>query len=203
MTYHRYWRKRNTMADAAMNQIRAILDATPEINAAELRLAVNEHIKEQNKKTRTNKVQKMMREFVTENKKLSLARLRKELKLAYAAIHNDDDSTDASSPTSAYRQFVKDQSALLKNDIAFMFSDQRERMVEIGKRWKAQKIQTGSLSLPESVPESESPPPAHTTAPTQVPKPKKKKNTNDTNANVMIGPPAARRITRSTTHVDA
>lgn len=89
-------------------------------------------------KHRVSQVQKDLRKLVEHHSKVSLARWRKELKLAYAYIHktqNDDESVKELSP---YRAFVKEQTALLKNDARF--EDQRERMQEISVRWKAHKM---------------------------------------------------------------
>lgn len=121
----------------AIEQIRAIIDQNPTMEAAELRQAFNEIIRQKNK--RTNAVQKAMRELVTAHKKTSLARLRRELKAAFAEVHKDDEDVPAA-PSSAYHTFVKEQSMLLRSDDAFANANQRERMVEIGKRWKAQKM---------------------------------------------------------------
>lgn len=125
-----------TMA-TAIEQIRAIIDKNPTMEAAELRQAFNEIIRQ--KKKRTNAVQKAMRELVTAHKKTSLARLRRELKAAFAEVHKDDEDVPAA-PSSAYRTFVREQSILLRSDDAFANANQRERMVEIGKRWKAKKM---------------------------------------------------------------
>lgn len=133
----------------AIEQIRAIIDQNPTMEATELRQAFNEIIRQ--KKKRTNAVQKAMRELVTAHKKTSLARLRRELKAAFAEVHKDDENVPAA-PSSAYRTFVKEQSILLKIEDAFANANQRERMVEIGKRWKAQKNAPAEASASTHIP---------------------------------------------------
>lgn len=160
---------------SAIDQIREIMAANPDLEAAELRLAFGEILKQ--KKKRTNAVQKAMRTLVGDFKTSSLTRLRKELKLAYEEAHKNDEPVSESTPKTAYREFVKEQTAILREDIAFAFSDQRERMIEIGKRWKARKLASNEPTpLPELTPEP---------------------NASEPIAPIVIGPPTSRRITRS------
>lgn len=155
---------------SVLDQIREIIDAHPEMHSNDLCAAVKEICKE--KKSRTNHVQKAMQEFVAKHKNVSLTRLRRELKLAYASMHSDDDAIPAA-PMTAYRAFVKEQSAILRDSI----DNQRERMIEIGKRWKAYKSDTTATAEEDD---------ASTAVAT-----KKRSHTT--------GPPVTRRVTRSST----
>ena len=130
---------------SAMDQIREILDSNADIDAAELRLVVKNIMKA--RKVRTNAVQKSMQELVGNHQKVSLARLRKELKLAYAEVHKNDEEIDVEGPTSAYRKFVKEQNLLMKNEDMYKDAPQPLRMVEIGKRWQAHKLAANAASV--------------------------------------------------------
>lgn len=162
-----------------VDQIKAVMDAHPNFDPAELRLMVNQMCKD--KKKRTNAIQKSMQQLVSENKKASLTRLRRELKAAYEEIHKNDEDVMVV-PSSAYRTFVKEQSAILREDIAFTFADQRERMVEIGKRWKAHKMSQQSQNQEDETEQSEE---EVEVRPTEI-----------------IAPPASRRITRASQKVN-
>lgn len=99
-------------------------------------------------------------------------------------VHKDDEGEE-SVPSTAYRTFVKEQTAILREDIAFTFCDQRERMVEIGKRWQAKKRVENQQPIP----------------PMQVPIPTPVQDPSTSRAAAsrphVIGRPATRRITRA------
>lgn len=120
---------------AAIEQIRAILASNPDIEVAELKEVIKTCVKVK----RVSTVQKNLRELVKTHDKMTLARLRKELKMAYAEVHKDDDESDAPVCENAYRQYVKEQTAVMREEDMWKDAPQPLRMVEIGKRWKLRK----------------------------------------------------------------
>lgn len=91
------------------------------------------------KKPKYEMLQKAMRELVQEFPTITLKKMRKELKNAYTEIIGEGDgegnSDDVRSrgPT-AYNLFMKEQIAILKTEMPN--ATQKERMAEVGKRWK-------------------------------------------------------------------
>lgn len=135
---------------SAIEQIRAILLNNPDVEKDTLR----DVIKICAKTKRTSAIQKDMRDMVKKYDKMNLTRLRKELKNAYLDAHKDDEESTPP-PETAYRKFVKEQTAIMKSAEGGMWKDvpQAVRLVEIGKRWKAQKQQAdlviaASVELP-------------------------------------------------------
>lgn len=123
---------------SAIDQIRAILASNPDIEIVELKDVIRTCVKTK----RTSAIQKDMRALVKDHDKTTLARLRKELKIAFAEVHKDDEESDATpAPETAYRKFVKEQTALMKEEDMWKDAPQALRMVEIGKRWKTHKQQ--------------------------------------------------------------
>lgn len=141
---------------SAIDQIRAILADNPDIEVAELKNVMK-------KCKRTSALQKDMRELVKKHGKTALSRLRKELKSAHEYVHKTDENSEGSPvPETPYRKFVKEQTAImLSGEGIWKNMPQAVRMVEIGKRWKAQKMGAISVEVPlvESEPEIETPKP--------------------------------------------
>lgn len=113
-------------------------------NSKELKKAINGIMKD----TKTNRVFADMEKLVMTHKNSSLKKLRKELKKAYEMVHVDDDN-ESSKTVNPYHMFVKEQCAAMKGDERF--PTQKERMVEIGKRWKEHKAAAAAATTNENL----------------------------------------------------
>lgn len=104
------------------------------VDPVELRKAFKKAVKVD----KSEVIQAELCEVIKKHKRISLTRLRKELAAAYKMVHESDGETsDSDRPMRKYNQFFKEQSAILKEEMAEM--TQTERVKEIARRWKAQK----------------------------------------------------------------
>ncbi len=148
--------------------IQELLQKYPNASRSEIMQSVG-------KRPRQFKVYKDLVQLVQKHNKVSLKRLRQDLTKAYKEVHPDPDPEENDERDIApYRKFVKEQTEVLKTDVRFV--DQRERMKEIGSRWKEHKIrlQNGENSpSPErslSPLQSPSPPPQRLPSPSPRPR---------------------------------
>lgn len=161
---------------SAIDQIHAILANNPDIEVVELKEVIKTCVKTK----RVSAVHKDMREFVKNHTNVSLARLRKELRIAFADVHKDDEESDGTpAPETAYRKYVREQTALMKEEDMWKDAPQALRMVEIGKRWKLHKQQMAVVAVAAvQLPNDEDEP-----APAQAPTPRRQnKRTTDSGA---------------------
>lgn len=119
--------------------IQALMEGHKDADPKEIRAMITKTLKA----NRVAAIQQRLRGVVAEHKGLSLTRLRREIKKAYEHVNATDDSSDDEQPSAAvltpYRKFVKEQSLVLKEEMPD--ADQRERMIEIAKRWADAKKQ--------------------------------------------------------------